>query len=195
MPSFLKIIPVFIMVLPGVIATVLYRDQIDQPKHTYAVLVENLLPVGLKGFVLAALIAALMSSLSSSFNSAATLVARDFVARFRPQTTMRWQIRCGQAGLVIVMVAGVLCAPLIEKFDTIWDYLQIVTGYLSVPFAVAGLLGVFSRRINRQGALAGIMAGVARRRVSIRRIAARHGRCSRHRTWPRSCTASFSQRS
>jgi SSS family solute:Na+ symporter len=157
----LKIIPVFIMVLPGVIATVLYRDQIDQPKHTYSVLVQNLLPVGLRGFVLSALIAALMSSLSSSFNSAATLVSRDFVARFRPQTSMKWQIRIGQLGLLVVMFAGVMCAPLIEKFDTIWDYLQIVTGYLSVPFAVAGLLGVFSRRINRQGAFAGIVAGIA----------------------------------
>lgn len=158
--SFLKIIPVFIMVLPGVIATVLYADDIDQSKNTYSVLVEKLLPVGLKGFVLAALVAALMSSLSSSFNSAATLVSRDFVARFRPRTSMKWQIRSGQIGLVVVMLAGVLCAPLIERFDTIWDYLQIVTGYLSVPFAVAGLLGIFSRRINRQGALAGIAAGV-----------------------------------
>ena len=59
------------------------------------------------------------------------------------------------------MLAGVLCAPLIEEFDTIWDYLQIVTGYLSVPFAVAGLLGIFSRRTNRQGAFAGILAGIA----------------------------------
>lgn len=156
----LKIIPVFIMVLPGVIATVLYSDQIDQPKHAYSVLVRNLLPVGLRGFVLAALIAALMSSLSSSFNSAATLVSRDFVARFRPQTSMKWQIRSGQLGLLVVMLAGVLCAPLIERFDTIWDYLQIVTGYLSVPFAVAGLLGIFSRRTNRQGAFAGILAGI-----------------------------------
>ena len=63
--AILKIIPVFIMVLPGVIATVLYRDQIEHPKHTYSVLVQNLLPVGLRGFVLAALIAALMSSLST----------------------------------------------------------------------------------------------------------------------------------
>jgi SSS family solute:Na+ symporter len=157
--SALKIIPVFIMVLPGVIATVLYPDQITHPQNTYYVLVENLLPVGLKGLVLAALIAALMSSLSSSFNSAATLISQDFVARFRPQTSMKWQIRSGQVGLVVVMVLGVLCTPLINRFDTIWDYLQIVTGYLSVPFAVAGLLGVFSRRINRQGALAGILSG------------------------------------
>ena len=83
----LKIVPVFIMVLPGLIATVLYSDQIDQPKHTYSVLVKNLLPVGLRGFVLAALIAALMSSLSSSFNSVSCSRAFNVSA-------LRWDSGC-----------------------------------------------------------------------------------------------------
>ena len=160
--GFLKIIPVFIMALPGVIATVLYQEEIgDNHNLTYGVLLENLLPSGLRGLVLAALLAALMSSLSSTFNSASTIVARDFVARFSPETPVRRQIRIGQVGLVVVMVAGVLCAPLVGTYDTLWDYLQEVTGYLSVPFAVVGLGGVFSRRVNRQGAIAAICVGVA----------------------------------
>ncbi len=159
--SALKIIPVFIMVLPGVVASVLYADEIGgETKRTYSVLVRNLLPVGVRGFVIAALIAALMSSLSSSFNSAATIISRDFVARFRPETPVPRQIRIGQIGLVVVMVCGILVSPIVDSFETIWSYLQTVTGYLSVPFAVAGLLGVFSRRVNRQGALAGIVVAV-----------------------------------
>jgi SSS family solute:Na+ symporter len=159
--GFLKIIPVFILVLPGVAARVLYPEIGEEHNSTYGVLVERLLPAGLKGVVVAALLAALMSSLSSTFNSASTLVARDFVLRFRPGTSTRAQIRIGRLGLAAVMVAGVLCAPLVDLYENLWIYLQEVTGYLSVPFAVAGLLGILSRRINRWGALSGITVGIA----------------------------------
>ena len=160
--GFLKILPVFIMTLPGVIAFVLYPEIGEDHNSTYAVLVKNLLGPGLRGLVLAALIAALMSSLSSSFTSAATLVARDLVARFRPQTGIKAQILFGQAALVLVMVGGILVAGsgVVERYDNLWDYLQEITAYLSVPFAVAGLLGILSRRVNRPGALAGIGVGV-----------------------------------
>ncbi len=159
--GFLKIIPVFIMVLPGVIAFALYPEIGDAHNTTYSVLLRELMPPGLRGFVIAALLAALMSSLSSTFNSASTLVARDFLLRFRPQTTIKTQVAVGEVGLVAVMVAGILCSPLVGTKQTIWDYLQEVTGYLSVPFAVAGLLGVFTRRVNRQGAMTGVLVGIA----------------------------------
>ena len=159
--GFLKIVPVFVMVLPGVIAVVLFPGIGDDHNSTYGVLVRELLPDGLRGVVLAALMAALMSSLSSSFNSASTIVARDFVARFRPDTSTRAQIRIGQCGLVAVMVCGVLAAPVAGRYETVWNYLQEITGYLSVPFAVAGLLGVLSGRVNRAGALAAIVVGIA----------------------------------
>ncbi|MBI4586164.1 MAG: sodium/solute symporter [Planctomycetes bacterium] len=158
--GFLKIIPVFILVLPGVIGFVLYPEIGTQHNNTYAVLVERLLQPGFKGLVLAALFAALMSSLSSVFNSAATLVSRDLVARFWPGIPNRLQIVIGQLGLLVVMIAGIASAPLIEKYETIWDYLQEVTGYLSVPFAVAGLSGIFVRRANRHGAMAGVITGI-----------------------------------
>jgi len=79
------------------------------------------LPTGLKGLVLAALLAALMSSISSMYNSASTLVARDLVARFRPQTSARVQILIGQAALLVVMVGGILSTPLIEKYAHLWN--------------------------------------------------------------------------
>ncbi len=163
--GFLKIIPVFILVLPGVAAAALQLnisgpDGIPDYNRTYSALVQELLPSGLKGIVLAALLAALMSSISSMFNSASTLVARDLVVRFRPETSAGRQILIGQFALVAVMVGGILATPLIGNYAHLWDYLQEVTAYLSVPFAVVGLSGVFLRRVNRQGATASILAGI-----------------------------------
>jgi SSS family solute:Na+ symporter len=163
--GFLKIVPVFILVLPGVVAAALQLD-IRGPdgaadyNRTYSALVGSLLPSGLKGLVLAALLAALMSSISSMYNSASTLVARDLVARFRPQTSARAQIRIGQAALVLVMAGGILSTPLIGQYPHLWDYLQEVSAYLSAPFAVVGLSGVFLRRANRAGAMAAVVVGV-----------------------------------
>jgi SSS family solute:Na+ symporter len=163
--GFLKIIPVFILLLPGVIAAALQldirgSDGAPDYNRTYSVLVETLLPAGLRGVVLAALLAALMSSISSMFNSASTLVARDLLARFRPDTSVRQQIVVGQFALVFVMVGGILATPLIGKYEHLWSYLQEVSAYLSVPFAVVGLSGVFIRRVNRTGAVAAVIVGV-----------------------------------
>jgi solute:Na+ symporter, SSS family len=164
--GFLKIIPVFILVLPGVAAAALSldirgADGAQDYNRTYSVLVQTLLPSGLKGVVLAALLAALMSSISSMFNSASTLVARDLAARFRPDLSQKKQIVIGQFALVLVMVGGILTTPLIGKYSHIWEYLQEVSAYFSVPFAVVGLSGIFLRRVNRSGAVAAILTGVA----------------------------------
>lgn len=163
--GFLKIVPVFVLVLPGVIAAALaldIRGTDGQPDYnrTYSVLVRTLLPSGLRGIVLAALLAALMSSVSSMLNSASTLVARDLVARFRPGTSAKRQIAIGQAALVIVIVGGILSTPLIDRYTHLWGYLQEITGYLSVPFAVVGLSGIFLRRVNRQGAVVAVVVGI-----------------------------------
>lgn len=163
--AFLKIIPVFILVLPGVIAAALQLDIRGEDgaadyNRTYSVLVQTLLPVGIKGLVLAALLAALMSSVSSMFNSASTIVARDLVARFRPGSSSTTQIRAGQIALVAVLVGGIMTTPLIGRYQHIWAYLQEITGYLSVPFAVVGLSGVFIRRANRAGAVAAVVVGI-----------------------------------
>ena len=163
--GYLKIIPVFILVLPGVAAAALSLDitgnnGLPDYNRTYGALVQTLLPAGLRGIVLAALLAALMSSISSMFNSASTLVARDLVARFQPGASQRRQILAGQFALVVVMAGGILTTPLIGKYSHIWEYLQEVSAYFSVPFAVVGLSGIFLRRVNRNGALAAIITGV-----------------------------------
>lgn len=164
--GFLKILPVFILVLPGVAAAALQldiRDANGTPNYnrTYSVLVQTLLPTGLKGLVLAALLAALMSSISSMFNSASTLVGRDLIARFRPGVSARRQIVIGQCALVAVMIGGIMSTPLIDHYQHLWSYLQEISAYLSVPFAVVGLSGVFIRRVNRVGAVAAIVVGLA----------------------------------
>jgi SSS family solute:Na+ symporter len=163
--GFLKIIPVFILVLPGLIAAALSLDitgpdGVADYNRTYSVLVQTLLPAGLRGVVMAALLAALMSSISSMFNSASTLVARDLVVRFHPDASQRLQIWIGQLALLVVMVGGVLTTPLIGRYTHIWEYLQEVSAYFSVPFAVVGLSGIFIRRVNRSGAYAAILTGV-----------------------------------
>ncbi len=164
--GFLKIIPVFILVLPGVIAAALSldiraADGAPDYNRTYSVLVQTLLPAGLRGIVLAALLAALMSSISSMFNSASTLVARDLVARFKPETSPRLQILAGQVALILVLVGAIFTTPIIGRYHHLWEYLQEVSAYFSVPFAVVGLSGVFIRRANRQGAVAAIVTGVS----------------------------------
>lgn len=164
--GFLKILPVFLLVLPGVVAAALQldvrgQDNVPDYNRTYSALVQTLLPAGLKGIVLAALLAALMSSISSMFNSASTLVARDLVARFKPETPARAQILIGQGALILVMIGGILATPLIGRYPHLWQYLQEVSAYLSVPFAVVGLSGVFVRRVNRPGAVAAVILGLA----------------------------------
>lgn len=163
--GFLKIIPVFILVLPGVIAAALTLNITGSNgaadyNRTYSVLVQTLLPNGLKGVVLAALLAALMSSISSMYNSASTLVARDLAAKFRPDMPQKKQIMIGQFALILVMIGGIMTTPLIGKYTHIWAYLQEVTAYFSVPFAVVGIGGIFIRRVNRSGAFAAIITGV-----------------------------------
>jgi SSS family solute:Na+ symporter len=174
--GFLKILPVFILVLPGVVAAALQLDVSGPDRkpdynRTYSVLVQTLLPSGLKGVVLAALLAALMSSISSMLNSASTLVARDLVARFKPDTQARTQIMIGQAALVLVMIGGIMATPLIDHYQHLWGYLQEISAYLSVPFAVVGLSGVFIRRVNRQGAIAAVLVGLG---VSLLLLADSH---------------------
>ena len=157
--GFLKILPVFIFVLPGVIAVVLFPD-IEHDK-AFPTLVSELLPVGIKGLVLAGLLAALMSSLDSTLNASATLVTRDFFVRFtKTEPSHAAQIWLGRITIAVVVVAGILWAPVIGKADTIWKYLQIVSAYMAVPIAAAVLTGILWRRGNNAGAISAMVFGI-----------------------------------
>ncbi len=158
--GFLKILPPFILVLPGIIARVLYPT-LPRYDDAYPRLVQRLLPVGLRGLVLAGLIAILMSSMSACYNSSATLVVRDFVLKFRPTTTERQQVIWGRWVTLLMAVLSVLAAPLVGLSATIWYYLQDISAYLAVPMAAVIFLGLLWRRTNTTGAIAGLSVGFA----------------------------------
>jgi SSS family solute:Na+ symporter len=156
--GFLKLMVPFILVLPGLIARVLY-PALPRYDGAYPKQVQDLLPVGLRGLVLAGLIAILMSSMSACYNSSATLVVRDFVLRFRPATPERQQVVIGRWVTVVMAALGVLAAPLVGLSVTIWYYLQFISAYLSVPMSAVIFTGLMWKRGNTKGAIGGVVAG------------------------------------
>jgi len=156
--GFLKLLIPFILVLPGVIARVLYPN-LERYDAAYPRLVQDILPIGLRGVVLAGLIAILMSSMSACYNSSATLVVRDFVMRFRPNISERDQLTIGRRVTVLMAILGVMAAPLVGLSVTIWHYLQLITAYLSVPLSAVIFLGLLWKRGNTAGAIAGGASG------------------------------------
>jgi SSS family solute:Na+ symporter len=156
--GFLKLLVPFILVFPGVIAGVLYPN-LKTYDSAYPRLVEGLLPVGLRGLVLAGLIAILMSSMSACYNSSATLVVRDFVLRFRPALREERQVVIGRWVTVVMALLGVLAAPLVGLSVTIWYYLQEISAYLSVPMAAAIFIGLLWKRGTTKGAIAAVLVG------------------------------------
>ena len=156
--GFLKLLPVFLLVLPGVIARVLYPD-LDPYDRAYAHLVHGLLPAGLRGLVVAGLIAALMSSISACYNSTATLVTRDFVMRRRPNLTERSQVIVGRWATVVMAVLGVLAAPLVGLSVTLWHYQQLISAYLLIPMSAAIFVGLAWKGSNLKGAVSAVSLG------------------------------------
>lgn len=156
--GFLKLLIPFILVLPGVIAHALYPN-LPRADMAYPHLVRELLPVGLRGLVLAGLIAILMSSMSACYNASATLVVRDFVMRFQPNLSDTRQVAIGRRVTILMAVLGVLAAPLVGLSVTIWHYLQLISAYLTVPMSAVIFLGLLWKRGNTPGAIAGGAAG------------------------------------
>ena len=158
--GFLKLLIPFILVLPGVIAHALYPN-LAKADMAYPRLVSDLLPVGLRGLVLAGLIAILMSSMSACYNASATLVVRDFFMRWKPGLSDRDQVVIGRRVTVLMAVLGVLAAPLVGLSVTIWHYLQMLSAYLGVPLGAVIFIGLLWKRGNTAGAIAGGAAGFA----------------------------------
>lgn len=158
--GFLKLLIPFILVLPGVVAHALYPD-LPKADMAYPRLVSDLLPVGLRGLVLAGLIAILMSSMSACYNASATLVVRDFVMRRRPGLSDVEQVAIGRRITVVMAILGVIVAPLVGLSVTIWHYLQLISAYLGVPLCAVILVGLLWKRGNTTGAIAGGVAGFA----------------------------------
>ena len=158
--GFLKILPVFLLVLPGIIAYALFPDQVVKPDYAYPTLVLNLLPVGLVGLVMAALLAAVMGAMSSVFNSASTLVTLDFYKKIRPQANEHQLVMFGRIATGGMVLLGLLWVPFIHLLSAeLYIYLQSVQAYISPPIAACFIIGILWPRVNGQGALSSLLTG------------------------------------
>lgn len=159
--GFLKILPVFIFVLPGIIAAALYEDvRTGQADSAYPILVTRLLPIGFKGLVLAGMLAALMSSLASAFNSCSTLLTWDVYRKWRPDATEARLVFVGRVTTVILVILGLAWIPFMKYVSPqLYIYLQSVQAYIAPPIAAVFLLGILYPRLNGRGALAALWTG------------------------------------
>jgi len=158
-----KLLPVFIFLIPGMIAYALNtKGMIHLPDSdsAFAVLVKELLPLGFKGLVVGGILAALMSSLASLFNSSATLFTVDFYEKFRPQATEKELVRVGRIATVVVVVLGVLWIPVMKGLGKfLYAYLQDVQSMLAPGIAAVFLLGILSKKITPKAGLWGLLIG------------------------------------
>ncbi len=156
----LKVPVIFIMVLPGTFARVLYGPEaIETPDMVFPTMLFDLLPLGIRGLVLAALVAAIMSSVDSTLNSASTLVTMDFVKKWRPNVDNRTLVIVGRVVTGIFMLLAAAWAPVILDFPSLWQYLQTVLAYLSPPVVACFALGLFWTGANRHSSIAGLVVG------------------------------------
>lgn len=173
--GFLKVTPVFVLVLPGLIAFALYpqlfttnaQGVVTNGDIAYPTLIVNLLPAGLVGLMVAALLAALMGGMASVFNSASTLVTLDFYKHIRPQATEAHLVFVGRIATAVLVVLGLLWVPFINRLSSqLYIYLQSVQAYISPPIAACFVLGILWTRLNGKGAiwclLTGFVLGAAR---------------------------------
>src|SRR5436309_9832697 len=167
--GFLKILPVFMLVLPGLIAFALYREafvirdgQVTNGDIAYPMLVISLLPAGLVGVMIAALMAALMGAMSSVFNSASTLVTLDFYKKVAPHASEAQLVNFGRAATGVLVLLGILWVPFIRLISSqLFIYLQAVQAYISPPIAVCFIFGILWKRVNGAGAITALLSGFA----------------------------------
>lgn len=162
--ALMKLLPVFLFLIPGVIAlTLKMRGELhwDTPDQAFPVLMSNLLPAGLRGLVAAGLLAALMSSLASVFNSVSTLFTIDIYKKLRPTAPEKKLVRTGQIATIIVVIIGIIWIPIMANISgVLYEYLQSVQTYIAPPIAAVFIMGIFHKRINAQGAYVTLITGL-----------------------------------
>jgi SSS family solute:Na+ symporter len=154
----LKLPVLFLLVMPGLFALVLY-PQLGNPDLVFPRLALDLLPVGVRGVILVAFIAAVVSSVDSILNSASALVTMDFYATLRPEASEQRLVLVGRLVAAAVLVLGAVLAPQIQQFSSLWTYLQSALSYLVPPIVAVFAGGLFSARINRGGAFWALALG------------------------------------
>ena len=163
--AFLKISPVFIFMVPGIIAYGLTKTgqlQLDSYDQALPALMGALLPAGVKGLVAAGLLAALMSSLASVFNSCSTLITVDIYKKLKPETPEKQLVFVGRVATSVIVLLGIAWIPVMAKISgVLYEYLQSVQSYLAPPITAVFLLGLFWKRINSKGAVVTMLVGFA----------------------------------
>ncbi|NXK93808.1 SC5AA protein, partial [Formicarius rufipectus] len=177
--SYLKMLPLFVIIMPGMISRVLYPDSVAcvDPEEcarvcgaavgcsniAYPKLVVELMPSGLRGLMIAVMMAALMSSLTSIFNSSSTLFTMDIWRKLRPRAGDRELLLVGRVVTVLLVVLSVVWIPILQSSSggQLYVYIQAVTSYLAPPVTAVFILAVFWPRANEQGAFWGLMVGLA----------------------------------
>lgn len=159
----LKLLPIFIFALPGVIAYALFPGELtgDESKQTFVLLLNNLLPSGLRGLLLASLLAALVTSLIAVLNSVSTLVVKDFVVEFYPKFPEKKQVTLGRYIILLVSFLGIGAAYLVYKNEEgLYKYLQTISAYLVIPVFPAIFFGIASKKVTLKGAAVSVIIGM-----------------------------------
>ena len=161
--GYLKLLPVFIFLVPGLIAHALQAKGIisfDSADQAFPTLVAELLPSGVKGIVIGGLVAALMSSLASLFNSSATLFTIDFYKKYKRESGEQQLLKVGRIATVVVVVLGILWIPVMSLIaDVLYEYLQSVQSLIAPGIAAVFLLGICSKKITPTAGFVGLVAG------------------------------------
>ncbi|XP_051521933.1 sodium/glucose cotransporter 2 [Myxocyprinus asiaticus] len=176
--GYLKLLPMFLMVFPGMISRVLYPDEVGCvvpgvckevcgtevgcSNIAYPKLVVSVMPTGLRGLMLAVMLAALMSSLASIFNSSSTLFTMDIWTRIRPQARDKELMIVGRVWILCIVGISICWIPVVQAAQSgqLFDYIQSVTSYLAPPIAAVFFLAIFVKRVNESGAFWGLMGGL-----------------------------------
>ncbi|NXN19331.1 SC5A1 protein, partial [Indicator maculatus] len=176
--GYLKLLPMFIIVMPGMISRILYTDvvacavpevcqeqcgtAVGCTNIAYPKMVVELMPNGLRGLMLSVMLASLMSSLTSVFNSASTLFAMDIYTKIRSRPSEKELMLAGRAFMVLLIGISIAWVPVVQSAQSgqLFDYIQSVSSYLGPPIAAVFLLGIFCKRVNEQGAFWGLIVGL-----------------------------------
>lgn len=165
--GYLKLFPIFIFLIPGMIAVALKQmgvegfADMERPDEAFPRLASQLLPEGLRGLILAGMLAAVMSSLASLFNSTATLFTVDFYKRLRPQVSEKHLVNVGRVATVVVVVAGIAWIPIMQQIGggQLYGYLQTVQALLAPSIAAVFMLGIASKHVSPYSGFIGIVSG------------------------------------
>jgi solute:Na+ symporter, SSS family len=173
--ALLKLLPVFIFIIPGMIALALARTgrtpalqvMLDAngnaipaiAQAAFPLMVQHVMPSGLRGVVVAGLLAALMSSLAGVFNASSTLFTMDFYRKLHPRASQAQLVWIGRVATTVMVLIALVWIPVIQGAKGLYDYLQGVQGYLGPPIFTVFFLGVFMKRVNAQGCLWALLIG------------------------------------